>query len=61
MMGFARVCKLCGANCDPGELRNDICFECSSEQKRKEEVRQEADRMVRTDSFEQMEMEDFLR
>lgn len=61
MMGFARVCKLCGANCDPGELRNGICFECFLEQKRKKEVRQEADRMVRTDSFEQMEMEDFLR
>lgn len=51
-MKIARVCKLCGANCDPGEIKNGICFECQLEQKKKEKVRKEVDRMVRTDKYE---------
>lgn len=60
-MGFARICKLCGANCDPGEIKNGICFECTLEWKKKEEVRQEVDRMVRTTNYEQLEMEEFFK
>lgn len=59
-MKIARVCKLCGANCDPGEIKNGICFECQLEQKKKEKVRKEVDRMVRTTDYEQLRMEEFL-
>lgn len=60
-MGIAIVCRICHGRCDPGEIKNGICFECALEQKRKEKVRQEVDRMVRANSFEQMGMEDFLK
>lgn len=59
-MKIARVCKLCGANCDPGEIKNGICFECQLEQKKKAKVKAEVDRMARTDDYKQLRMEEFL-
>ena len=44
-----------------GEIKNGICFECALEQKKKEKVRQEVDRMGRTTNYEQLEMEEFLK
>lgn len=61
MMGIAIVCRICHGRCDPGEIKNGICFECALEQKRKENIRQEVDRMVRTDKYEQIRMEEFLK
>ena len=56
-MGFASECRICHGRCDPGELRNGICFECTLEQRKKEKVRQKVDRMVRADKYEQLEIE----
>ena len=60
-MGISIVCRVCRGRCDPGEIKNGICFECMLEQKKKEKVRKEVDRMVRTDKYEQIRMEDFLK
>lgn len=57
MMGFARVCSECKGRCDPGEMIGGICFDCRMKLENKEKVRQEADRIVRTDVFEQLELE----
>mgnify|MGYP006869259380 CR=1 FL=1 len=51
---------MCGANCDPGEIKNGICFECQLEQKKKAKVKAEVDRMARTDDYKQLRMEEFL-
>lgn len=52
---------MCGANCDPGEIKNGICFDCQLELKKQEQVRQEVDRMARATDYEQLEMEGFLK
>lgn len=52
---------MCGANCAPGEIKNGICFECQLEQKKKAKAKAEADRMVRTDDYKQLRLEEFLK
>lgn len=32
-------CHVCGGLCDPGELENGVCFECRSEDVKKQENR----------------------
>lgn len=49
-----------GRTATPERLKNGICFECMLEQKKKEKVRKEVDRMVRTDDYKQLRMEEFL-
>lgn len=56
-MKFARVCSKCKGRCDPGEITGGICFECRAKMKEEEKNRKEVDRIVRTNEYEQMELE----
>ena len=60
-MGFARICTDCKGRCDPGEIKNGICFECQLKREKKAKVKAEADRMVRTDDYKQLRLEEFLK
>lgn len=50
------VCKICGANCDNGELKGGICPECIEEEKQRE-TRAETVRQMLYGQSCQMEME----
>lgn len=59
-MKIARICSECKGRCDPGEISGGICFDCRVKLEKKEKVRKEVDRMVRTDDYKQLRMEEFL-
>lgn len=44
----------------PEKLRGGICFECRVKLEKKAKVQQEVDRMVRTDNYKQLRLEEFL-
>lgn len=54
-------CRICGGNCDPGDLIGGICDDCRME-KTKEEKRQDEmnrlSRMIMSGQYEQMEITD---
>lgn len=51
-------CEVCGCRLDPGEGR--LCDDCLDEQEEERHRRMELDRMIRSTSYEQMEMEEFI-
>lgn len=56
-MSFSIICRICGANCDRGELRDGICFDCTIERKKQELI----DKKVKNIShYKQIKMEDYL-
>ena len=59
-MGISRECRFCFGRCDPGELRDGICFECTIELKRREKNKNKIENMVKATEYRQMEMEDYI-
>lgn len=59
-MGISRECRICFGRCDPGELRDGICFECTIELKRREKNKNKIENMVKATEYRQMEMEDYI-
>lgn len=54
------TCRICGCNCDPGDLKNGVCDDCRKEKRKEEHRKQETERLMRAD-YKQLEMEEFLR
>lgn len=52
---------MCKGRCDPGEIEGELCFECRAKLEKQKKVQQEVDRMVRTDVYKQLRLEEFLK
>lgn len=50
-------CRICGCLCDPSDTVNGICDDCREEIQRKEENREEVERIMNAE-FQQMVIED---
>ena len=55
-----RVCNCCGGHVDAGELVNEICEECRSEQEKRKDASYRMELLVRSKDFKQMELEELL-
>ena len=55
-----RVCNCCGGHVDAGELVNEICEECRSEQEKRKDASYRMELLVRSKNFKQMELEELL-
>ena len=56
MYGYS--CKKCGCSLDPGE--GNICDECSVEQDKEQRRKEEMDQMIRSTTWRQMEVREFI-
>ena len=56
-----RKCKVCGHPMDPGEGQNGTCDDCLSAAEWKSDIQEELDRMIRSEHYKQLELEEFLR
>lgn len=54
------TCRICGCNCDPGDLENGICDECREEEEIKDKRSREIGKMISSE-FKQIRLEDILR
>lgn len=52
-------CRRCGANCDCGELVNDVCTDCLEEEKQ-EQIKRTSIVKIINGPFYQMKLEDIL-
>lgn len=59
-MGISRECRICFGRCDPGELRNGVCFECTIEMKKREKNSYKVNQMLEATEFKQLELEDYI-
>lgn len=59
-MGISRECRICFGRCDPGELRDGVCFECTMELKRRKKNKNQMENMVKATEYRQIEMEEYI-
>lgn len=55
---FYRKCNGCGCSLDPGE--GSLCDECISEREQEQRRRKEMNRMTRSSTYKQIELEEFI-
>lgn len=54
-------CRICGCNCDPGDLKEGVCDDCRTEKTAKEEQQDRLSKlnfMVRKGYYKQMRLEE---
>lgn len=56
-------CRICGCNCDPGDLQEGVCDDCRTEKTAKEEQLDRLSKlnfMVRKGHYKQMRLEEMI-
>lgn len=53
------TCRICESNCDPGDLRDGICYDCRDKQEKDQKRKEKRERLLRS-SWQQMEMEELI-
>lgn len=56
-----RTCSVCGDSMDPGEGQNGKCDDCVSGETKQQRNKEELNRMLAATSWEQMEVEEFIK